>query len=40
MKEEVRRITQLLADLRNRRRYWELKEESEDRKKWERQLIT
>jgi hypothetical protein len=27
-----RRRTQLLDDLRNRRRYWELKEEVEDRK--------
>ena len=26
-----RRRTQLLDDLRNRRRYWELKEEAEDR---------
>jgi hypothetical protein len=30
----VRRRTQLLDDLRNRRRYWELKEEAEDRKGW------
>jgi hypothetical protein len=29
-----RRRTQLLDDLRNKRRYWELKEEVEDRKKW------
>ena len=34
-----RRITQLLDDLKNRRRYWELKEEAEDRKKWKRQFI-
>jgi hypothetical protein len=27
------RRTQLLDDLRNRRRYWELKEEAEDRKR-------
>ena len=27
-----RRRTQLLDDLSNRRRYWELKEEAEDRK--------
>ena len=27
-----RRRTQLLDDLRNSRRYWELKEEAEDRK--------
>ena len=30
-----RRRTQLLDDLRNRRRYWELKEEAENRKKIE-----
>ena len=34
-----RRRTQLLDDLRNRRRYWELKEEAEDRKRWRRQII-
>jgi hypothetical protein len=34
-----RRSTQLLDDLRNRRRYWELKEEAEDRKRWKRQFI-
>jgi hypothetical protein len=28
-----RRRTQFLDDLRNRRRYWELKEEAEDRKR-------
>jgi hypothetical protein len=28
-----RRRTQLLDDLRNRRRYWEFKEEAEDRKR-------
>jgi len=33
-----RRRTQLLGDLRNRR-YWELKEEAEDRKRWRRQFI-
>ena len=32
--------TQLLDDLRNRRRYWELKEEAEDRKRWRRQFIS
>ena len=32
-----RRRTKLLDDLRNRRRYWELKEE--DRKRWKRQFI-
>ena len=34
-----RRRTQLLDDLRNRRRYWELKEEAEDRNRWIRQFI-
>ena len=34
-----RRRTQLLDDLRNSRRYWELKEEAEDRKRWRRQFI-
>ena len=29
-KPSGRRRTQLLDDLRNRRRYWELKEEAED----------
>ena len=37
---EVKRVgrsrTQLLEDLRNRRRYWELKEEAEDRNRWKR----
>ena len=33
-----RRRTQLLNDLRNKRRYWELKEEAEDRKRWRRQF--
>ena len=33
------RINCLLDDLRKRRRYWELKEEAEDRKKWRRQII-
>ena len=32
MKGEGRRKKQLLDDLRNRRRYWELKEGAEDRK--------
>jgi hypothetical protein len=31
-----RRRTQLLDDLRKRRRYWELKEEAGDRKVWKR----
>ena len=34
-----RRRTQLLDDLRNRRSYWELNEEAEDRKRWKRQFI-
>ena len=34
----VERRIQLLDDLRNRRRYWELKEEAEDRKGWRRQF--
>ena len=34
-----RRRSQLLDDLRNRRRYWELKEEAEDRKRWNQQFI-
>ena len=29
-----RRRTQVLDDVRNRRRYWELKEEAEDRNRW------
>jgi hypothetical protein len=29
-----RRTTQLLEDLRKRRRYWKLKEEAEDRNRW------
>ena len=33
VKEVGRKKTQLLNDLRNRRRYWELKEEAEDKKK-------
>jgi hypothetical protein len=33
-----RRRTQLLDDLRNRR-YWEVKEEAEDRKRWKPQFI-
>ena len=35
VKRVGRRRTQLLDDLRNRR-YWELKEEAEDRKRWRR----
>ena len=37
--KEVRRRAQLLGDLRNRRRYWDLKEEPEDRERWKRQFI-
>ena len=33
-----RRRTQLLDDLRKRRRYWEVMEEAEDRKKMERAI--
>jgi hypothetical protein len=33
-----RRRTQLFDDLRNRR-YWELKEEAEDRERWKREYI-
>ena len=33
-----RRRTQLLDDLRNRRRYWELKEGPKDLNKWKRQF--
>ena len=33
------RRTQLLDDLRDRRRYWEVKEEAEDQKRWRRQFI-
>ena len=35
-----RRKTQLLVDLRNKRRYLELKEEAEDRNRWKRQFIS
>ena len=35
VKEVGRRRTQLLDNLRNRRRYWKLKEEAENRKKVE-----
>ena len=34
-----RRRTQLLDYLKNRRRYWELKKEAEERKKWKLQFI-
>ena len=36
MKGIGRRITQLLDNLKNRRRYWELKEEAEDRNRWKK----
>ena len=39
MKGVGRRRTELLDDLGNRRRYWELKEEAEDRNRWRRQFI-
>ena len=39
VKEVGIRRTQLLDDLRNIRRYWELKEEAENRKRWRRQFI-
>jgi hypothetical protein len=34
-----KRRTQLLVDLRKRRKYWELKEVAEDRKRWKLLLI-
>ena len=34
-----RRRTRLLDDLRNRIRYWELKEEAEDRNSWKQEFI-
>jgi hypothetical protein len=39
VKRVGRRRIQLLDDLRNKRRYFELKEEAEDRKRWRRQFI-
>ena len=39
MKGVGRGRTHLLDDLSNGRRYWELKEEAEDRKRWRRQFI-
>jgi hypothetical protein len=36
----VGRTPQLLDHTRNRRRYWELKEEAETRKRWKRQFST
>ena len=37
--KEVGRRTHFLNDLRIRRRYWELKEEAEDWRRWKRQFI-
>jgi hypothetical protein len=37
--EGVGKRTQLLDDLRNRRRYWELKEKAEDCKRWKQQFV-
>ena len=34
-----RRRTQLLDDLRNRRKYWELEEQAEDRNRWKKLSI-
>ena len=39
MKGVGRRRTQLLDDLRNRRKYWEIKDETEDRKTRKSQFI-
>ena len=38
-RRRTQRRTQFLDDLRNRRRYWELKEEAEDRKRWKQQFV-
>ena len=35
-----RRRTQFFDVLRNRKRYWEIKEETGDQKRWKRQFIT
>jgi hypothetical protein len=40
MRGARRRRTQLLDDLRNRKSYWELKEEAEDKKTWKRQFTS
>ena len=40
MKGVGRRRTQLLDDLRNRRRYWELREKLNIEKRWRRQFIS
>ena len=39
LKEVGKRRTQVLDYLRNRRRYWGLKEEAKDRNRWKRQFI-
>ena len=39
VKRVRRRKTKLLDDLRIIRRYWELKQEAEDRERWEQQFI-
>ena len=36
--DESERVERWFDDLRNRRKYWELKEEAEDRKRWEREF--
>ena len=36
MKGIIIRRTQILGDLRNRRRYWELKEKARNRRIWKR----
>ena len=38
VKEVGRRRTEFFDDFRNRRRFWELKEEAEDRKRWKVRL--
>ena len=40
VKRVGRRRTELPSDLRNRRRYWELTKEAEDRERWKQQFIT
>ena len=39
MKGVGKRRTRLLDNLRTRRRYWKLREEAEDRKRWRPQFI-
>ena len=34
----IGKTTQLFGDLRNIKRYWELKKEAEDRNRWKRQF--